>query len=78
MRGKVNGTFGWLGEEGRKVIAEEERKERKKETTATTTKSFVPSIGGRLHEPKRITPDRAHGSTFSTHSYRAICLYQDL
>ena len=24
---------------------------------------------------KRITPDRAHGSAFSTHSYRAICLH---
>ena len=22
---------------------------------------------------KRITPDRAHGSAFSTHSYQAIC-----
>jgi len=24
---------------------------------------------------KRITPDRAHRSAFSTHSYRAICLH---
>jgi len=24
---------------------------------------------------KRITPGRAHGSTFSTHSYRAICIH---
>ena len=24
---------------------------------------------------KRITPDRTHGSIFSTHSYRAICLH---
>ena len=24
---------------------------------------------------KRITPDRAHGSALSTHSYRAICLH---
>ena len=32
-------------------------------TTTTTTKPFVPSILGWLHEPKRITPDRAHGSS---------------
>ena len=26
---------------------------------------------------KRIMPDRAHGSNFSTHSYRAVCLHSD-
>jgi len=40
----------------------------------TTTKPFVPSIWGRLNQ-KRITSDQAHGSAFSTHSYRAICLH---
>ena len=45
---------------------------------SATTKPFVPSIWGRLHEPKRITADRAHRSAFSTHSYQAICLHLDL
>ena len=43
-------------------------------TTTTTIKPFAPSIWGRLHEPKENYAGRAHGSAFSTHSYRAICL----
>ena len=39
------------------------------------TKPFVPSIWGRLHEPKENYARSAHGLAFSTHSYQAICLH---
>jgi len=39
------------------------------------TKPSVPVFGVGYMNQKRITPDRAHGSAFSTHSYRAICLH---
>ena len=32
-------------------------------------------LGAGYMNQKRITLDRAHGSTFSTHSYRTICLH---
>jgi len=32
-------------------------------------------FGAGYMNQKRITPDQAHGSAFSTHSYRAICLH---
>ena len=44
-----------------------------KQSTTTTTKPFVPSIWGRLHEPKENYA--GSGIAFSTHSYRAICLH---
>jgi len=44
-------------------------------TTTTTTKSFSQVFGVGYMNQKRITPDRVHGLTFSTHSYQVVCLY---
>ena len=41
-------------------------------TTTTTTKPLSQVFGVGYMNQKRITPDQAHGSAFSTHSYQAI------